>query len=53
MGQNFTTFTFTESVKEAQSHYGSRELYQKLENGPDMFELSPRETSLIESMAGF
>ncbi len=53
MGQNFTNFTFTESVKQAQTHYGSRELYQEMENGPDIFELTPRETSLIESMDGF
>ena len=53
MGQNFSTYTFTNSVKEAQSHYGSRESYQKIENRPDMFEITPREKSLIESIDGF
>ena len=54
MGQNFTTYAFTDSVREAQEHYGSRAMYQKMDHfGPDMYELSPRETSFIQSINGF
>ena len=31
MKQNFTNYTFTDSVKEAQEKYGSREAYKRME----------------------
>jgi len=53
MNQNFTKFAFTESVKEAQKHYGSRELYSRMEESGDSYVLTEREIPFIESMDNF
>ena len=54
MGQNFTQIAFTDSVKKAQEKYGSRKIYQKMdEHGPDQYQLYHREISLIEGMDRF
>ena len=54
MGQNFTQLTFTDSVKQAQEKYGSRIIYQKMdEAGPDQYLLYQREISLIQGMDSF
>ena len=53
MGQNFSTFTFTDSVKEAQSRYGSRDNYADMEQEPDRFQLTDKETSFIQSRDSF
>jgi predicted pyridoxine 5'-phosphate oxidase superfamily flavin-nucleotide-binding protein len=54
MAQNFTTYTFTESVKKAQEKYGSRSSYEKMENkGADQFQIFQRETAHIQRMDSF
>lgn len=53
MGQNFSTFAFTESVKDAQSHYGSRDNYADMEQEPDRFTLTNKEIAFIESRDSF
>ncbi|MFT6180597.1 MAG: putative pyridoxine 5'-phosphate oxidase superfamily flavin-nucleotide-binding protein [Paracoccaceae bacterium] len=53
MGQNFSTFAFTDRVKEAQSHDGSRDNYADLEQEPDRFTLTPKEIAFIESRDSF
>jgi len=53
MGQNFSTFTFTESVKEAQTRYGARENWDGEEQEPDRFTLTSRETDFIVSRDSF
>jgi predicted pyridoxine 5'-phosphate oxidase superfamily flavin-nucleotide-binding protein len=53
MGQNFSTFTFTDSVKAAQEHYGSRKNYAGSEDDPDRFTLTQQEVPFIESRDNF
>ena len=55
MGQNFSTFTFTftDSVKEAQTRYESRENYAGMELEPDRFTMAEKEVSFIESRDSF
>ncbi len=53
MGQNFATFTFTPSVKETQTQYGSRRNYADSEDEPDRFILGSAETEFIESRDSF
>ena len=53
MGQNFSTFTFTDSVKEAQSLYGSRNNYAGMEQEPDRFNLTDKEAQFIRSRDSF
>ena len=53
MGQNFSTFTFTPSVKEAQERYGSRRNYADEEQEPDRFNLTAKEVAFIESRDSF
>lgn len=53
MGQNFSTFTFTPSVKAAQERYGSRANYADEEQEPDRFLLTPQEVGFIESRDSF
>tara|TARA_R110002096_G_scaffold164099_6_gene331792 strand:+ start:4059 stop:4670 length:612 start_codon:yes stop_codon:yes gene_type:complete len=53
MPQNFTQFAFTSSVKEAQEHYGSRKSYERMEQDPDRFILTDRETSYIPTLDFF
>lgn len=54
MVRNFAQIAFTEEVKKAQQQYGSREIYQKVENRlPDQNLLFQREMAHIERMDGF
>ena len=53
MGQNFSTFTFTDSGKAAQIRYGSRKNYEDDEQDPDRFILGEKETSFIQSRDSF
>ena len=54
MEKNFAQLTFTDSVKKAQEQYGSREIYQRVENKlPDQSHLYHREMGLIEELDGF
>ena len=53
MSQNFTKYAFTESVKEAQTQYGSREIYARREQSGDRYALSGREAEFIESRDSF
>ena len=53
MGQNFSTFAFTDSVKAAQQHYGSRNNYAGSEGDPERFTLTEQEAPFIESRDSF
>ncbi len=53
MGQNFSTFTFTPSVEEAQERYGSRKNYADMAEEPDRFNLTAKELGFIESRDSF
>lgn len=53
MGQTYATFAFTESVKTAQEHYGSRRNYAGSEDDPDRFTLTENEIPYIESRDSF
>ena len=53
MGQNFSTFAFTDSVRTAQEHYGSRNNYAGSEDDPDRFNLTQQEVPFIESRDSF
>lgn len=53
MTQNFSTFAFTDSVKDAQSHYGSRANYEGMEQEPDRFILTDKEKAFIQSRDSF
>ena len=54
MRQNFTNYTFTDSVKTAQEKYGSREIYKKVEtNGPDQYQIFQREIAHIQRQDSF
>ncbi len=49
MEQNFTQIAFTDSVKKAQEKYGSREIYQKVEErGPDQSKLYLGEMEFVK-----
>lgn len=52
MPQNFTNQAFTQSVKEEQEKYGSRNAYSKME-GIDKYELGPMEKQFISQRDGF
>ena len=54
MRQNFTNYTFTDSVKTAQEKYGSREIYKKVEtNGQDQYQIFQREIAHIQRQDSF
>jgi len=53
MNQNFTQFAFTDSVKEAQEYYGTRQSYAQMETSGDRFILTYNEISFIESRDSF
>lgn len=53
MQQNFTQFAFTESVKKAQEHYGTRQAYARMEKSGDRYRLTDMEVSFIESRDSF
>ena len=53
MSRNFTQFAFTDAVKKLQEQYGSRKAYARMETAGDKYELTPRETSFIQSRDSF
>ena len=54
MRQNFTNYTFTDSVKKAQEKYGSRKSYSKMDdNGPDQYQIFQREIAHIQRQDSF
>lgn len=53
MNQNFTQFAFTDAVRKLQEQYGSRGSYARMEASGDKYELTPRETSFIQSRDSF
>jgi len=53
MNRNFTKFTFTDSVKKAQEHYGTRRSYAKMEQSGDRYILTDQEAAFIESIDSF
>ena len=53
MNRNFTKFAFTKSVKEAQTQYGSRKSYARMEESGDRYVLTEQEVSFIASRDSF
>ena len=53
MSKNFTNYAFTESVKKAQSRYGTRKAYERMEQSGDRYRLSAREALFIQSRDSF
>ncbi len=53
MNQNFTKFSFTDSVKKAQEQYGSRKSYARMEASGDQYVLTDREIPFIQSRDSF
>ena len=51
--QNFTTFAYTESVRDAQERNGSRRSGENMENSGDRFLMTPRETEFIATRDSF
>ena len=53
MNKNFTRLAFTDSVKEAQQHYGTRKAYARMETSGDRYQLTAREAEYIHSRDSF
>ncbi|MGB0371386.1 MAG: pyridoxamine 5'-phosphate oxidase family protein [Opitutales bacterium] len=53
MNQNFTQYTFSETVKQLQERDGSRRNYSLMENSGDRYVLTPQEVEFIESRDHF
>ena len=53
MNKNFTHYTFTDSVKRAQSRYGTRKAYERMEHSGDRNRLGAREAMFIQSRDSF
>jgi len=53
MKPNFTHFAFTDSVRRAQQHYGTRKAYARMESAAGSNLLSERESAFIKSRDGF
>ena len=53
MDENFTKFTFSESVKKVQEQYGSRNSYARMEKSGDRNVLTDREKPFIENRDSF
>lgn len=53
MNKNFTQLTFTDSVKKAQEHYGTRHAYARMEQAGDRYLLTAKEAEYIESRDSF
>ena len=53
MNDNFTKYSFTESVKQVQEQYGSRKSYSRMELSGDRNVLTDREKPFIESRDSF
>ena len=53
MNKNFTQLAFTDSVKKAQEHYGTRKAYARMETSGDRYQLGQREAEYIHSRDSF
>jgi len=53
MNKNFTQLTFTNSVKKAQEHYGTRHAYARMEQAGDRYLLTAKEAAYIETRDSF
>lgn len=53
MSKNFTRYAFTGSVKRAQSRYGTRKAYERMEQSGDKYRLGVREARFIQSRDSF
>jgi len=53
MNKNFTQFAFTDSVKNVQERYGSRNAYARMETSGDQYQLTEREAEFIQSRDSF
>ncbi len=53
MGKNFTEYAFTDSVKKAQTRYGTRDSYARMEQAGDRYRLTARETLFIQARDSF
>jgi hypothetical protein len=49
MNENFTKYTFTESVKQVQEQYGSRDSYARMEQSGDRNMLTDREIAIAST----
>ena len=53
MDKNFTRYAFTDSVKQAQTRYGTRKAYERMEQSGDRYRLSAREVIFIQARDSF
>ncbi|MES9853123.1 MAG: pyridoxamine 5'-phosphate oxidase family protein [Candidatus Thiodiazotropha sp. L084R] len=53
MNKNFTRYAFTDSVKQAQTRYGSRNAYARVEQSGDKYRLGAQETLFIQARDSF
>jgi len=53
MNKNFTRLAFTDSVKKAQQHYGTRKAYARMETSGDKYQLTALEVEFIHSRDSF
>jgi predicted pyridoxine 5'-phosphate oxidase superfamily flavin-nucleotide-binding protein len=53
MNKNFTRLAFTDSVKKAQQHYGTRKAYARMETSGDKYQLTAQEEEYIHSRDSF
>ena len=53
MSKNFTRYAFTDSVKQAQTRYGSRNAYARVEQSGDKYRLGAQETLFIQARDSF
>jgi hypothetical protein len=53
MNKNFTKFAFTDSVKKAQEHYGTRRPYARMEASGDRYMLTAKESAYIQTRDSF
>ena len=53
MIKNFTSYAFTDTVKDLQSRYGSRKAYDRMEKSGDRYILSFQEIAFIQSRDSF
>ena len=53
MSRNFTRYAFNDSVKQAQSRYGTRKAYERMEQSGDRYRLGAREIRFINNRDSF
>lgn len=53
MNKNFTRYAFTDSVKQAQSRYGTRKAYERMEQSGDQYRLGAREVLFLQNRDSF